>query len=425
MRHHRLAWITAAAITVVPFAPVPASAAVAVPGRAVAPAAVPAPTLAKHVDTDMDGDGTRDSVTLNYLGSNRFQLVVTTTKGKTAKATFTSRVDAKWAPPADTWYGASAIDGRKGSELIVNKFTRKTAESRFNVTLGVYTWRSGKLVAEKAPASLWGKTWKVNATQAGEARGYNFFTRSGHRYVDVTRMTTGKYTSPWNGHVTRSVWRNGAWVKLWTHKARTVKGSTLTKWGQVGIAGPKLLLGQVNVDVSGDGARDLVLFHQNGMDHYLLTANAGSAGTASTGFASVAAKPFIGAAEVDSAPGMELLVNIDPEGPLWKVLTWRGSGLLAELPGPAMYGGDGNGTWHGHGDEATANFALSVEGGSHYVVTGWISYEDSVATDPVHFAKSVWEVDHWTKLGEWDAVLTAEQRATFHNGFTVDGLVSP
>ncbi len=423
MRHHRLTWITAAAIAVVPFSPVAADAATSVPGRAVAPAAAPTPTMVKHVNTDVDGDGTRDSVALNYLGSNRFELVATTTKGKTAKVKFTSHVDAKWAPASDTWYGASAIDGKKGSELIVNKFTKSTSATRLNVRLGVYTWRSGKLVASKAPASVWGKVCTVNASSGFEVRGYRFVSKSGHRYVDVTRLATKhKLTKPWNGYVTRSVWRNGKWVKLWTHKAKTVKDYP-NSWGQVGIAGPRLLLGQVNTDVSGDGVSDLVLFYREGIEEFSLRAQAHD-GTGVAWFRSYADKPFIGAGEVDGTPGTELVVNTDPEGPTWKAYSWRSGGLI-ELPGPAMNGGVGNLTWHGHGDEATANFTVSVEAGKHYVTTGWIWFENSTATDPVHFAKSVWEIDHWTKLSEWDAVLTAEQRTTFHQGFTVDGLITP
>ena len=116
------------------------------------------------------------------------------------------------------------------------------------------------------------------------------------RYVDATRLTTTKYTTPWKGYVTRSVWRNGTWVKVWTHRAKTVKYPNAL--GQVGVAGPKLLLGQVNVDVSGDGRIDLVGFYQDAFDHYLLIVEAGQ-DSASTWFTSYAEKPFIGAAAVD------------------------------------------------------------------------------------------------------------------------------
>lgn len=425
MRHHRLAWITAAALTAVPFSPVAADAATPVPTRAVAPADVATPTVVKHVSTDVDGNGTRDSVTLTYLGSNQFALTATTTKGKSSTVTFASRVDAKWAPAADTWYGASAIDGRKGSELIVNKFTKATAESRANITLGVYTWRSGKLVAAKAPASRWGKTWKVNGTLAGEARGYNFFTKSGHRYVDATRMTTGKYTKPWNGYVTRSVWRGGTWVKLWTHRAKTVKSSTLSAWGQVGIAGPNLLLGQVNVDVDGDGRVDLVGYYRDGFALHMFRVATAAGRTVYVGYQTEPDSKFIGAAQLDGVAGDELIAEVGSEGPVWTVFTWSDY-TIRETPMPALYGGTGGSIpWQGHSDEAITNLRFYTDAGAAWVETGWISYENSILTDPVNFARSVWQDGKWVKQAEEQRVLTEAERATFQSGFTVDGLVTP
>jgi len=426
MRHHRLAWIAAAsAMTVAPFSPVTTQAAAAAPARAVAPADAATPSVVKHVVTDVDGDGTRDSVTLTYLGANQFALTATTTKGKSSTVSFSSRVDAKWAPAADTWYGASAIDGRKGSELIVNRFTKSTAESRKNVSLRVYTWRSGKLVTAKAPASRWGKTWKVNATLAGEARGYNFFTKSGHRYVDATRMTTGKYTQPWNGYVTRSVWRSGKWVKVWTHKARTVKTSTLREWGQIGIAGPNLLLGQVNVDVDGDGRADLVGYYRDGFNLHMFRVATAAGRTVYVGYQTEPDSAFTGAAQLDGVAGYELIAEVGSEGPVWTVFTWSDY-TIRETPMPALYGDTGGSVpWQGHSDEATTNLRFYTEAGAHYVQTGWISNEASILTDPVNLATSVWRDGTWVKQSEQQRVLTDAERANFHSGFTVDGLVTP
>lgn len=423
MRHHRLAWITATAIAAVPFTPAPAGTAT-VRAPTAAPADATASTLVKHVVTDLDGDGTRDSVDLKYLGSNRFELSATTTKGKTAKVRFTSRVDAKWAPAADTWYGASAIDGRKGSELIVNKFSKKTAESREGVTLGVYTWRSGKLVAEKPPATPTGKVWKVNDSGAFEVRGYRFFTSHGHRYVDATRLTTRhKLTKPWNGSVTRSVWRNGTWVKLWTHKAKTVKEYP-SSWGQVGIAGPNLLLGQVSADVDADGRNDLIAYYQDGFDHRLLRLTTASGTTVSTGYRTGGDVAFVGAAPLDGVAGAEIIAMSNVEGPVWKVLTWR-NGSLTNAKVPALYGGEGNSTlWQGISDESITNFRFYDDSGSRYALTGWISFEDE-SSHAVNVALSVWQDGEWAKLSQENRVLTDSEWARFTMGFTVAGLVAP
>lgn len=421
MRHHRFALVTAAAIAVVPFTPLPA-AAVAGPARTVAPADAASSTLVKHVVTDVDGDGTRDSVDLKYLGSNRFELSATTTTGKTAKVRFTSRVDAKWAPAADTWYGASAIDGRKGSELIVNRFTKKTAESRNGVALGVYTWRSGKLVKAPAPATPKGKTWIVNATNAFESRGYNFFTKSGHRYVDAVRMTKVTW-HPWKGKITRSVWRNGKWVKVSTRTAKSVKN--LNAWSQVGVAGPNLLLGQVSAaDIDADGRNDLVAYYQDGFDHHLLRLTTAAGTTVSTGYRTNGDVAFVGTAGLDGVPGAEIIAMTSDEGPVWKVLTWR-NGSLANAKVPALYGGEGNSTlWQGISDESITNFRFYDDSGSRYALTGWISFEDE-SSHAVNFALSMWQGDEWVKLSQENRVLTDSEWATFKMGFTVDGLVAP
>ena len=417
MRHHRLALITAAAIAVVPFTPVPASAA-AVPVRGFAPAEVTAPAVVKHVSTDVDGDGTRDSVSLTYLGSNQFTLTATTTKGKSSSVSFTSVIKPTFVLPSNAWYGASAIDGRKGSELIVNRFTSATAESGENVTLGVYTWRSGKLVAEKAPASWWGRTWKGNATQGGSGRGYRFFTSNGHRYVDATRMYTRNHrTDPWYGTFTRSVWLHGTWVKLWTRKAKTVK-DYLRLWSQVGVGGPKLLLGQVSVDVSGDGTPDLVSVYQDKLiSHFVITAIVKGSSTSVSYQADD--NGFIGAAAIDGVDGDELIVQVNSEEPSWRVFTWRARKLV-DLSGPFVPGHAGQG-WLGESEESTVNYATSVTDGVHSIVVGehWVD-------GAYNFVTSKWDNGGWVKVSEESkASLTPEEQAKFHTGFTAADLVAP
>ena len=390
---------------------------------ATVPTDVTTPSLVKHVITDMDGDGTRDSVDLTYLGSDRFKLAVTTTKGVTASVTFTSHVDAKWAPAADTWYGASATDGRKGSELFVNRFTTKTAESRNGVKLGVYTWRSGKLVAAQAPKTPKGKTWMVNATGAFESRGYNFFTKGGKRYVDAVRMTKVTW-HPWKGKITRSVWRNGKWVKVSTRTAKSVVN--LNAWSQVGIAGPSLLLGQVSADIDNDLTADLVAYYQDGYDHHMLRLTTASGTTVSTGYHTNGDVAFVGAAALDGVPGAEIVAMSDVEGPVWKVLTWR-NGSLTSAKVPALYNSGNSTVWQGINDESITNFAFYDEAGQRHVRTGWINFEDE-SSHAVNFAVSVWSDEDgggWQKLSEDTRVLTDAEWAAFHMGFTVDGLVAP
>jgi len=418
MRHHRLSWIIAAAIAVASFIPVPAAAA-DTSARAAAPADATTPAVVKHVTTDVDGDGTRDSVTLTYLGADQFTLGVTTTRGRTSTVSFGSAFEAIYPyTPNVAWYGASAIDGRKGSELIVRVPTTKSTVP--GGPLAVYTWRSGTLVKETAPPSPWGRAWNVDTGNDLRAAGYRFFTSHGHRYVDATRMTsTGKGSAPWKGIITRSVWRHGTWVKVSTRKAKAVRiGNDLT-WGQVGIAGPRLLLGQLNVDISGDGAPDLVLLYRTGARSFQARVSANGHVASAVVFPGYPDwDPFIGAAEVDGVAGREILAVTDGGDAFeWKVLGWRNNALV-EVPGPLAT------RWFVDSDEDEVNFALSSESGSHYVVvavTEWGHY----AGQPVHFGRFVWSVGHWTMQSAWDDVLTPEQAAAFRSGFTAPDLVSP
>ncbi|PKN56184.1 MAG: hypothetical protein CVU56_17375, partial [Deltaproteobacteria bacterium HGW-Deltaproteobacteria-14] len=81
--------------------------------------------------------------------------------------------------------------------------------------------------------------------------------------------------------------------------------------------------------------------------------------------------------------------------------------------------------WHGHSDEAITNLRFYTDAGTSYVETGWISYENSILTDPVNFAVSAWQDGNWVKKSEGQRVLTPAERASFHLGFSVNGLVAP
>ena len=252
---HLAAWVAATTLVSIPFSAIASTTAHAAP----LPADLTTPSVVKHVNTDVDGDGTRDSVDLTYLGADQFTLSATTTKGASSSVSFTSHVDPEMVPAAGTWYGADAIDGHKGSELIVHLYGPNVTDSGQNRDVAVYTWRSGALYAEQAPAAPPSSGWEVGVTEGSEAAsGYWFFTRHGHRYADASRLTMTNAT-PWRyeGTVTRSVWRNDGWVEVSTRIARTKSDLT---WKQFGMAGPKLLLSQMKADISGDGQPDLLLF---------------------------------------------------------------------------------------------------------------------------------------------------------------------
>lgn len=415
MRRHLGLLVAAATAAAVPFGGVPAHATV--------PAADPAPTIARQVFTDLDGDGTRDTVTLFYQGSGRFSLTGETTKGVLASVYFASSVETGSDLPR-VFYGASAIDGVKGSELIVTMTTAAT-DGTSTAKQAVYTWRKGRLVAEAAPASAWGRHWQLSRLDT-ESRGYRFFDSHGHRYVDATRLTTDT-TNPWNGTITRSVWRGGKWVKVSTRRAATVK--TLTAWGQVGFAGPRLLLSQLKADIDGQGRDDLVTFYANGLDHYLIKVVTGKK-SATKGFHAVGddtfdGLPFIGTGYLDGVAGRELVFEVAPDDPTWMVLTWR-SGKLVVENAPALYGQTTTSTvWPGRSDESVTNYAFSQVGDLSYAVVGDTAAEEYPSGD-VRFAKSVWQGGTWKKVSEWvEHGLSADEQLRFHNGFSIPSLIGP
>jgi hypothetical protein len=429
MKRHLSLLLAAACAGTIPFGVAPACAATlahsAVPEITAVPTADPLQTIARQVFTDLDGDGTLDTVTLFYQGAGRFSLTGVTTKKVLASVSFSSSVEKASDLPR-VLYGASAIDGVKGSELIVTSTTLATGGGSTTRQL-VYTWRKGKLVAEAPPASGWGKSWQLSQRD-NETRGYRFFDSHHHRYVDASWLK--EYSNPprWKGTITRSVWRGGKWVKTSKRAAKPVR--SLSTWGQVGFAGPRLLLSQLKANIRRDTASDLVTFYANGFQHYLITVRTAGQRTLTKGFHAVAdhtydGLPFIGAGNLDGVAGRELIFEVAPDDPTWMVLTFRSGKLVAEKA-PALYGQTATSTvWPGSSDESVTNYAFNPSGGAPSVIVGDTATEEYPSGD-VRFAKSVWQDGAWTKVTEWvEHGLTAEEQTDFHTGFTVPGVIDP
>lgn len=369
------------------------------------------PAAVRTLLTDVDGDGTYDSVQLFDLGSDAYRLTVTTTAAATSSVDFTARLDAD-LDAKDTLYGTAPLDGVKGSELIVCLWDRELTSYRENVEFTVYTWRSGGLVAEKAPASSYLHSWHFGgAPQRGQ--GYRFFTQAGRRYVDVTGV---RFAWPhWTGKVTRSVWRNGQWVKVST---RTVRNRL---YGALWYSGPPVLLGQASVDIDGDNAADELRYYRsfdNGVGDGIFKVKV----TTATG--KVVARslqgetdPLLGAADVDGVPGDDLVFETASDDPDWRVITWR-KGTLVDEPAPAMCGRPPGGRWEGCGNEATQNLTFSVSQGTHYVVAGELN-DGELTGKPgyeARYVESVWRNGAWVKVLAWTADFTDKQAEAFGRG---------
>lgn len=164
---------------------------------------LPAPTVTKSLD--VDGDGKADTVELYKVAATRYLLQVTTAT-RVSGVFFKSTFPEDWGEP-NPWFGAAKLDKVKGYELMVYLWGGD------GVGFAVYTWRSGRLVTEKAPAAPLVKGWYLGG------QGYRFFTK-GKRYVDVSALTSNAAGTIWSGKIIRSVWKADHWVKVSTRKVK-------------------------------------------------------------------------------------------------------------------------------------------------------------------------------------------------------------
>jgi len=187
--------------------------------------AVPLPTPVVTTTVDVDGDGKPDTVEVIKITETRYLLQVTTAS-RISGVFFTSTFPGDWGEPSP-WYGAAKLDKAAGYELMVHLWGGDGVGS------AVYTWRSGRLVTETAPAAPLVKGWY----QGGPlplAQGYKFFDKSGRRYVDVSALDSNAAGTIWSGKIIRSVWKSGKWVKVST---RTVKLTTAQAAAYQGFKG--------------------------------------------------------------------------------------------------------------------------------------------------------------------------------------------
>ena len=150
------------------------------------------------MSVDIDGDGKPDHVEYRKLGTNRYNLRVTTASGTVAE-TFKTR-------GGDTsWIGAGDMDGEPGAELIVG-----AGGEEESVLFDVVGWRPGSLVQIPAPKQPSGTGWGVYGV-GNSWSGYHFFRRNGRQYVEAADLHSEDASSsgPVTGTVIRSVWDAG------------------------------------------------------------------------------------------------------------------------------------------------------------------------------------------------------------------------
>lgn len=380
-------------------------------------AAEPSPTLVKTLLTDVTGDGRNDKVELFALGSDKFRLTVTAAKSGIISSVTFPAVIGEWKQPADALYGAAAIDGAKGMELIAQRWTDSSAGGYALIGLSVYTWRDGKLVAEKAPKGGQTTQWGFGKRMNGTAQGYRFFDKGGRRYVEVSNVGYKPGGHPWRGTITRSVWRHGAWVKVSTRKV-ALTDEQFAPYSRYN--GPYVLKSIINTDIDGDSRADELRYYvyndsSTGYSRYRLKVTTATKRVVTKEFTSVLSDPLVGLAPVDGAAGSEVIWLSNSDRPTWQVLTWRG-GKLATEPGPARCGGNAGGTWSGCSEEAFAQFTFSTVDGVRYVefLATWAHSGDA---GTAYIDRSQWQAGKWVKVSSRTEELTAEQNDALCWGF--------
>ncbi|WP_098461659.1 hypothetical protein [Propionicimonas paludicola] len=317
--------------------------------------------------TDVTGDGRYDKVDLSSAGTDRYRLTVTAAgSGRTSSVEFASAVPASMDADA-ALYGAANLDGVPGVEVIVQRWTRSATETSDAVDLIVYTWRGGKLVAEKAPKGGRVAGWHFGALW-GNGQGYRFFDKGGHRYVEVSTLkqqNSGKFL--WVGTITRSVWRKGHWVKVSTRKVKLTDAKAFT---YLRYSGPDVLKTITTADIDGDSRPDELRFYtyqDTGAEgRYRVKVTTATGTVSSRRFYALTPHPLTGLSDFDGVAGAEILLYISLDSSSGEVLTWR-NGKLTPEAAPESQAGRTPYTWPLGGDDSLTQVTLTVVDGVHHL----------------------------------------------------------
>lgn len=374
--------------------------------------------------TDVTGDGRNDRVDLASAGVDRYRLTVTAAvSGRTSAVEFGSAL----APSMDAdaaLYGAADIDGVKGVELIVQRWTRSATEPSDAVNLTVYTWRGGRLVAEKAPKGGRVSGWHFGALW-GKGQGYRFFEKGGRHYVEVSTLqqqTSGKFL--WVGKITRSVWRKGGWVKVSTRKVKLTDAKAFT---YLRYSGPYLLKKIMTADFDADSRADELRFYayeDTGFEgRYRVKVTTAAKKVSARKFFAVGPHPLTGVADFDGAAGAEILIYT-ADSPSAQVLTWRADKLVAEAAPPSRAGRTPS-IWPLGGDDSMAGVTLTVVDGVRHLeyVSAGAPFEDDLVA---RVDQIVWQDGAWITVSSGSyPILSEEQYDALCSGFCGFAITKP
>lgn len=198
----------------------------AAPSASAAPAGVPtaspvacsssACTVVARVD--VDGDGRADTVSVTPTrahGSVAQTLRVVTARKQVAQVAYAT----PYLHSSPTWFGAARIDGVTGNELVV-----RTGWGAHSQWFAVYSWRGGKLVAQRDPSS--GSTEWVTDGAWMTTKGYTVQVAGGQRTLTAREYLRSEGDSHrFDGTAVTFTWRGGAWRRTSSSHVRVAETS--------------------------------------------------------------------------------------------------------------------------------------------------------------------------------------------------------
>jgi hypothetical protein len=173
-------------------------------------------------DVDVDGDRRTDQVGVvsrQIADGGTVTVRVQTATGRTMR---TTSKDVRWFG-AQAWFGAAALDGRRGAELVIGDQMGAHFQQ-----FRVLTHRDGRLVTLPAPAVGWYKSTNTATTPRWGVDGSYSFNTGFSRKVTADGVVTLTTTSAMRkdsgiGHrgQTRTYrWESDRWVRVSTTNVR-------------------------------------------------------------------------------------------------------------------------------------------------------------------------------------------------------------
>ncbi|HIZ98945.1 MAG TPA: hypothetical protein H9805_10275 [Candidatus Janibacter merdipullorum] len=161
---------------------------------------------------DVDGDDRRDSVGLTAWGKSDHGYKATV-RVRTADGESLTTVSPIDLPQVSAWWGAAAIDGEPGHELVL-----QSDEGAHTGWYHVITYRDGKLTTLKDPLSTrdfsYRYRWAIDSS-ATTGMGYRrTVMSSGKPLVYAYRGTLNRYSGRYVQTTKAVTWSNGGWRQI-------------------------------------------------------------------------------------------------------------------------------------------------------------------------------------------------------------------